>query len=294
MAIFTNECSISGLVYDFGKFGVKERPDGSISGSLMILTDPKNETVVEVNFIPQKPVYKSGKENTTYEALKQLMETKATVANVGEKKAAKVRCTCRVSTNIYFMASRSKHDEMEQHETLQYSGSFLHIDENAQPYMGFNMDCVIASVVPCNQDEPNGEQRVRIKFYDDYYHMFRFANMKVVDPAGIAVFQREVEDQPYYATISGTVVNHVVEKREDSSAMEFGAAAVTATPRAYKDTIITGVTPRKEYPFSEDEDKESANNRKEFLANRLKAAQEKANKTSSAVAPKKKLSVTDF
>ena len=71
----TNECNISGKLYGFGRFGLKkDEKDGKIRGSITVLTDAETQNVVEINFLPQSPTYKSGKDNNNYSVLEQIIE----------------------------------------------------------------------------------------------------------------------------------------------------------------------------------------------------------------------------
>ena len=280
-----NECAVNGIVYDFGRFGLTEK-DGKIYGSVIVLVDEPTETTVEVHFLPQSKVYKTGKENTTYEALKELMDTKKTIAAVGKKDAAKVRCTCKLSTNIYYSAPQGK-TELELHEPLQVQGSFLHIDENAVPSVGFNVDALIKSLAPIADANGNATDsyRVNMEIFDDYRKMFRPLTLKLSDPSGIAVFTRNVESPNYYTTISGTMINRVIQAASSAGDMEFGSAAVVSTSRPVRDILITGASAPKEFDMSDEELLAVKNNRNEQLNEAKKRAENakgsKANVTSA-------------
>lgn len=297
----TNECAINGYVYDFGRFGLNIKKDAEhgdkIYGSIIVLVDEPTDTTVEVHFFPQGKEYKSGKENATYLALKELMDNKNTIAAVGKSKAAKVRCTCKLSTNIYYSANKAKQNELELHEPLQVQGSFLHIDDNAVPFVGFNVDALIKSLTPINDanGEPSADYRVNIEIFDDYRKIFRPLTMKISDPAGVAVFTRNVEDQPYYTTIAGTIVNRTIQKATQSGEMEFGQATVISQPREVRDILITGAkTATKGFNMSDEEMVSVKNNRKVQLNDALKRAEERANnKAATSTATSAAKSVAD-
>lgn len=277
----TNECTVSGYLYSFGRFGITER-DGKISGSIVVQVDDDNDTTVEVNFIPQSPTYKSGKENNTYAVLKTLMEESPTIEKVGKERAIKVRCNGRITTNPYYSAPRGQaNGQLELHEPMQIQGSFLHIDNNVEPYIGFNIDVLVESINEIvKADTPTGEYLVRMKTYDDYRKFLRPLAMKIVDPAGIAVIQQNVDSGvPYYTTISGTIKSNTVRRDNGNENMEFGKSATVSNNYTVTDTIIIGATAPKEYPVTEEEAMTMKNNRTTFLNERKQKAEEKNNAT---------------
>ena len=100
----TNECNISGKLYGFGRFGLKkDEKDKKIRGSITVLTDAETQNVVEINFLPQSPTYKNGKDNNNYSVLEQIIEEEKTVERVGEKDAISVRVSCSLSTNRFLI-----------------------------------------------------------------------------------------------------------------------------------------------------------------------------------------------
>ena len=276
-----NECTVSGCLYGFGRFGLTER-DGKISGSLVILVDEATDTTVEVNFIPQSPTYKSGKENNTYSALKELMEKEPTIEKVGKEKAAKVRCNCRITTNPYYSVPKGNPGAgLELHEPMQIQGSFLHVDNKVEPYVGFNVDVLIEDITEIEKnDEPTGEYMVSMKTYDDYRKFFRPLKMKITDPSGIAVIQQNLQtEEYYYTTISGTIVSKTVRREKGNSDMAFGSVATISKDYTTTDILIIGATPAKEFPVTEEEAQTLKNNRTTFLNERKQKAEEKNSAT---------------
>ena len=276
-----NECTVSGYLYGFGRFGLTER-DGKIGGSLVVLVDENTDTTVEVNFIPQSPTYKSGKENNTYSALKELMEKEPTIEKVGKEKAAKVRCNCRITTNPYYSVPKGRAGAgLELHEPMQIQGSFLHVDNKVEPYVGFNVDVLIEDIAEIEKnDEPTGEYMVSMKTYDDYRKFFRPLKMKITDPSGIAVIQQNLQtEEHYYTTISGTIVSKTVHREKGNSDMAFGSVATISKDYTTTDILIIGATPAKEFPVTEEEAQTLKNNRTTFLNERKQKAEEKNSAT---------------
>lgn len=278
-----NECTVSGYLYGFGRFEPAER-DGKISGSIVVLVNEETDTTVEVNFVSQSPTYKSGKENNTYLALKELIAKEPTIEKVGKEKAAKVRCNCKITTNPYYSVPKSNPGAgLELHEYMQIQGSFLHIDDNVKPYIGFNVDVLIEDITEIERnDEPTGEYMVSMKTYDDYRKFFRPLKMKITDPSGIAVIQQNLQtEEYYYTTISGTIASKTVRREKGNSDMAFGSVATVSRDYTTTDILIIGATAAKEFPVTEEEAQTLKNNRTTFLNERKQKAEERNASTST-------------
>ena len=278
-----NECTVSGYLYGFGRFEPAER-DGKISGSIVVLVNEETDTTVEVNFVSQSPTYKSGKENNTYLALKELIAKEPTIEKVGKEKAAKVRCNCRITTNPYYSVPKGNPGaSLELHEYMQIQGSFLHLDDNVKPYIGFNVDVLIEDITEIERnDEPTGEYMVSMKTYDDYRKFFRPLKMKITDPSGIAVIQQNLQtEEYYYTTISGTIASKTVRREKGNSDMAFGSVATVSRDYTTTDILIIGATAAKEFPVTEEEAQTLKNNRTTFLNERKQKAEERNASTST-------------
>lgn len=278
-----NECTVSGYLYGFGRFEPAER-DGKISGSIVVLVNEETDTTVEVNFVSQSPTYKSGKENNTYLALKELIAKEPTIEKVGKEKAAKVRCNCKITTNPYYSVPKGNPGAgLELHEYMQIQGSFLHIDDNVKPYIGFNVDVLIEDITEIERnDEPTGEYMVSMKTYDDYRKFFRPLKMKITDPSGVAVIQQNLQtEEYYYTTISGTIASKTVRREKGNSDMAFGSVATVSRDYTTTDILIIGATAAKEFPVTEEEAQTLKNNRTTFLNERKQKAEERNASTST-------------
>lgn len=278
-----NECTVSGYLYGFGRFEPAER-DGKISGSIVVLVNEETDTTVEVNFVSQSPTYKSGKENNTYLALKELIAKEPTIEKVGKEKAAKVRCNCKITTNPYYSVPKGNPGAgLELHEYMQIQGSFLHLDDNVKPYIGFNVDVLIEDITEIERnDEPTGEYMVSMKTYDDYRKFFRPLKMKITDPSGIAVIQQNLQtEEYYYTTISGTIASKTVRREKGNSDMAFGSVATVSRDYTTTDILIIGATAAKEFPVTEEEAQTLKNNRTTFLNERKQKAEERNASTST-------------
>lgn len=296
---FKNEVAVSGKLFGFGRFGLKMDKEGRISGSIIVLTDEKTQNTVEVQFIPQSATYKSGKANSTYEALKQIMENedKATIEKAGDA-AWSVRIDGDLSNRMYH-SKRQGSSDYDLHEMTQIRGSFLHIDSNAKPYVGFNIDVLFGAVTRevLEDGTDKGTAIVTARAYDDYRAYFYPIRFTIDNPLGINALEGFAPNTK--TTLSGRFVNQVIEVEEASNAeMAFGESAKVTAPKRIFQILITGATPAIPVEFTEEEQKAFKNNREALILDSLNRAKEKdaagkqpAAKTS---APVVKSSGSDF
>lgn len=296
---FKNEVAVSGKLFGLGRFGLKMDKEGRISGSVIVLTDEKTQNTVEVNFIPQAATYKSGKANSTYEALKQIMEheNEATIEKAGDA-AWSVRIDGDLSNRMYHTKKQGS-SEYDLHELTQIRGSFLHIDSNAKQYIGFNIDVLFGGVIRdiLEDGTDKGTATVTARAYDDYRNYFYPVRFSIDNPLGINALEGFAPNSK--TTLSGRFVNQVIEVEEaPSSEMAFGEAAKVTAPKKIFQILITGATPAIPVEFTEEEQKAFKNNREAQIVDSLNRAKEKdaagkqsAPKTSASVV---KSSGSDF
>lgn len=278
----TNECNISGKLYGFGRFGLKrDENDGKIRGSITVLTDAETQNVVEINFLPQSPTYKSGKDNNNYNVLKQIIEEEKTVERVGEKDAISVRVSCSLSTNPYYT---KQNDEYVLSEPAQIKGNFIHIDAKAKPSAVFNIDCLVQSITPeVNfSGEETSNRILKVQVFDDYRKHFFPLTFKMEMPEGIAFIEREYTQGESYVTLSGEIINRTIEQAPaENENMGFGERAQVNKPRTIREYLITGGTTPREFLMDEEEMAQARQARETFLAEAKNRAMEKNSKTNT-------------
>lgn len=279
----TNECNISGKLYGFGRFGLKkDESDGKIRGSIVVLTDAETQNVVEINFLPQSPTYKSGKENNNYSVLEQIIDEEKTVERVGEKDAISVRVSCSLATNPYYT---KQGNEFVLYEPVQVKGNFIHIDAKARPAAVFNIDCLVQSIDPeVNfKGEETSNRILKVQVFDDYRKMFYPLTFKMEMPEGIAFIEREYTPGESYVTLSGEVINRTVEQAPvENETMGFGERAQVNRPRTIREYLITGGTAPKDFLMNDEEMTAVRQARETFLAEAKNRAMERG-KSSSTV-----------
>ena len=275
-----NECNISGKLYGFGRFGLEEK-DGKIRGSVMVLTDGPTQNIVEVNFIPQAPKYKSGKDNNNYKVLKQIIDEELTVEKVGERAACSVRIASNLTVNTYYR--KTEQNEYVLSETPQVRGNFIHIDSKAQPDASFNIDCLIQDMVDevNTQGEETGNKIFKVRVFDDYRKMFFPLQFVMKLPEGIDFATTNYEPGSSYVNLSGRIINKTLEPVQSNADMGFGQHAQMGQPRTIREYEITGGTVPRELPMTDDEVKEVKLNRDNFLTETKNRAMERANSKST-------------
>ena len=297
---FKNEVAVSGKLFGLGRFGLKTDKEGRISGSVIVLTDEKTQNTVEVNFAPQSPTYKSGKANSTYEALKQIMEheNEATIEKAGDA-AWSVRIDGDLSNRMYHTKKQNS-SEYDLHELTQVRGSFLHIDSNAKPYIGFNVDVLFTGITRdiLEDGTDKGTATVTAHAYDDYRNYFYPVRFSIDNPLGINALEGFPPKSK--TTLSGRFVNQVIEVEEaPNSEMAFGEAAKVTAPKKIFQILITGATPAIPVEFTEEEEKAFKNNREAQILDSLNRAKDKdasgkQSASKAAAAPVVKSSGSDF
>lgn len=263
-----NEGTVSGKLYDFGRFGLKEdKEDGKIRGSVIVATDNDMCNLVEVHFLPQAKTYSTGKENNNYKVLKKLIDEGKSVVNNGEKDAFNLRISASLTTNPYYFKDNGSNDYTFR-EPMQIKGNFIHIDEKAKPYNGFNVDCLIENIEDMlNSDGTASEnKKVKVRVFDDYRKEFMPFSMVIESPEGIDYIQSNYLPGETYTTLSCMVVDRSIEK-EDKGGMGFGEKAVTSQPKKVVELLIIGADlPKDTFPMNEEEMLQCKQNRETRLA----------------------------
>lgn len=281
-----NDGTVSGKLYGFGRFGLEKiEKDGEIKirGSINVLTDEVTNNVVEVNFLPQSPTYKSGKTNNNFKVLEKIINAKdtGTVEAVGVSKAISVRMTASLSTNPYYTKEETEADGYRLVEPFQIKGNFIHIDDAAKPYCGFNVDCLIKDITDGKNSDgvEDGSKVLKVDVFDDYRQFFFPLTLQVEDMAGASyistTYSAGEKEDATYATLTIKPVSTTVEVTS-SEEMGFGESAVTTQRSIRKLVVIGAKPPKEEVPMTEEDWTKVAQNRIENLATAKNRAIEKS------------------
>lgn len=294
-----NKATIQGKVYDKSSLTIKTVKNSNskyfgqefIGGSLDIATDNECLNIVTVYFTFVKPTFNNGKVNTTFTALKKIINEGATVIDDSFENAVMVSVEGSIELNDFYT---NRNGEETLVSAKRMSGSFLNIVKKYKKIdYDFECDMLINKTVLIEADEEKNikEDYLRI---DGAAFDFRGAilplSFVVKDPMGIQYFQ-SLEASPTNMTFTkvwGNLYSQtIVNKREEESA--FGAPIVKEYTKTIREWVVSGASkPEDIYPIgdaengiTEDEIKKAIADREIYLADVKKRNDEyQASKTS--------------
>lgn len=223
-----------------------------IGGTIDIAVDDAGLNVVQVHFTYVTAVTSTGKANSTYPVLKQIIESGKTWIEHGPEAAMKLRVDTSLSVNDFY----------SQDGTLvsakQNEGGFVTIVSSLAPEgerNEFKTDMLITKVTHVDADP---ERNIE----DDYVVLkgavFNFRNdllpvdFIVRNPEGMRYFEDlEVSNSnPVFTKVWGKINSNTVrtERREESA---FGGDSVQTFERKVKEWVVTG-TNKVPYDFGDE------------------------------------------
>lgn len=246
-----NFMNIEGKVYQFKLeekvTGENSKQPGThyIRGTVDVATDASLENIVQVNYTYVTPVYNSGKTNSTYSALKQLIDNPKTVSTDGWDGATTVKLNPSYSVNDFYPQGQDKLVTTPRNE----GGFFTVVPETTLHPEGnidrskFSFDIIINNVIEVVPDEGESYAKIEGVVFD-----FRNAVLPITliarNKQAIAYFQGlEASSQnPIFTKVWGKIVSTFtqVEKITESA---FGEATVEMVPHKNKEYLITGANP---------------------------------------------------
>lgn len=224
-----------------------------IAGNIEVAVDEDGLNVIPVHFTYVTEVTSSGKKNSTYSALKKIIEEGKTILTDGMDGATKVRIDTALALNDFY----TQDDTLVSVKTNE--GGFVTIvndlsDENERNT--FSADMVITGVTRTEADE---EKNIKEPFVTVRGAIFNFRgallplDFVVKNPQGMKYFEDlgASNAEPVYTKVWGKIncetKTTVVE--EESA---FGEAAVKTYERKTKEWVITG-TAKCPYEFGDEE-----------------------------------------
>lgn len=272
---FENSETIIGRVYQHELAVKKVQNEQSanygkdfINGKLEIAVDEEGLNVITVHYTYVAPVYKNGKENSTFKALKKIIDG-ATWVTDGKDAAVLVKATPNLDLTDF--------DVEENGETVHKSykaneGGFLEIISALPPEnerTQFKVDMLINNIKRVEADE----EREIPEYVNLHGAVFNFRgdilplDLVVKNEAGMDYFEGlDVSSkEPLFTKVWGKLDSTVVVKKitEESA---FGEAAVREVRSGRKEWIVTG-TSTIPYEFG-DEDVLTAEDVKKKLQDR--------------------------
>ena len=276
-----NYVTINGKFFGLGRNSLTRMDDGRIRGAISIMTDAETKNTVDVEFIPQKETYSTGKPNPNYAILDRILNGEvASVETDGEAKASKLRITAQIETNPYYT---SENDQLVLKEFPQVRGNFIHIDDKAKDSHGFSVDALVNSVEDRldRNGEETGEIELGVSIFNDYRQFWMPVKMIVREPMAIDYIRMNYVPNESYVTVSGEIINQVVETEAESTEMGFGEQTVSSSFTLREMVIVGGTVPR-DLPMTDEEMDKVRGNRETYLAERKAYAEENSKGSTSA------------
>lgn len=224
-----------------------------IAGNIEVAVDEDGLNVIPVHFTYVTEVTSSGKKNSTYSALKKIIEEGKTILTDGMDGATKVRIDTALALNDFY----TQDDTLVSVKTNE--GGFVTIvndlsDENERNT--FSADMVITGVTRTEADE---EKNIKDPFVTVRGAIFNFRgallplDFVVKNPQGMKYFEDlgVSNAEPIYTKVWGKIncETKTTVVQEESA---FGEAAVKTYERKTKEWVITG-TAKVPYEFGDEE-----------------------------------------
>lgn len=224
-----------------------------IAGNIEVAVDEDGLNVIPVHFTYVTEVTSSGKKNSTYSALKKIIEEGKTILTDGMDGATKVRIDTALALNDFY----TQDDTLVSVKTNE--GGFVTIvndlsDENERNT--FSADMVITGVTRTEADE---EKNIKDPFVTVRGAIFNFRgallplDFVVKNPQGMKYFEDlgASNAEPIYTKVWGKIncETKTTIVQEESA---FGEAAVKTYERKTKEWVITG-TAKVPYEFGDEE-----------------------------------------
>lgn len=292
-----NTMNIEGKIYQFDLTekvtGENSKNPGTkfISGTLDIAIDANQSEIIQTDYIYVAPTYNSGKPNSTYTTLKQIIDSGKTVVKDGYENATVVRVNPSYATNDFFPQGQNTLVSQPKNR-----GGFVTIvAENTLHPEGdigrhkFSLDVVINKVEEVVPE--NGDSYAKISGV-----AFDFRN--AVLPITLTARNQEAikyflnldasNNNPVYTKVWGKIIN-TFEKIETTTESAFGEATVDVVTRRYREYLITGANPVP-YEFDTDETitakelEKALQDREVYLADIKRRSDERASQNSGDVA----------
>lgn len=297
-----NTVHLEGLLYEHDLSMKVSGPNSKtpntpfITGTISIATDDDCVNVVPVHFTYVTATTTSGKSNSAYATLQNIIDgVYGTVMGEGKDKAVKLRIDTTIGLNEFYTDRTGKEELVS---AKRNEGGFVHVvneilaDEKQRNT--FKCDMLITGATRIEADEEKGtSEKVIVKgAVFDFRNSLLPVEFSAVNPAAMDYFEGLEASQrnPVFTNVWGRQINETIVKRivEESA---FGEASVREVRTSHKDFVITGA---KTEPYVwDDESSMTVAELNELIAKRetylatIKQRQDeyKASKNAAATAP---------
>lgn len=277
-----NTTRIAGRIYDM-KLALKQVQNQSsshygedfIGGTIDVATDDDCLNIVTVRFGFVQAIWgKSGKKNSTFDVLKDLIDNGKTILSDGPDNATVVQIDGSVALNDFYPEGS---DEVVA--AKQVSGSFVNIitlnklDPDELKRNKFTVDMLINGTRLVEADEEkhiNNDYLVVKGAIFDYRGAILPVEFVVKNQGGMQYFESldASSTNPTFTKVWGTIKNETITTtKEEESA--FGEPQVTTSTRNVREWIITGTSkPDAVYEIGDAENGVTADEIKKAMADR--------------------------
>lgn len=301
-----NKEHIEGRLYDFDLAEKQVQNTGSkfygssfIAGKVDIATDEAGLNVVTIHYVFVQPTTSAGKPNSTYNALKEIMNNGKTVVKDGAEAATMVKADPSFALNDFY--TKNGGEDLVLVSAKRNQGGFISIvkslnaDESKRST--FEVDMLINGTRYIDADP---EKHIDADYLVVKGAVFDFRNtilpveFTVKDPDGIKYFEglEASPTNPTFTKVWGTINSStIVTRKEEESA--FGAPTVKEFTNTVREWIITGTScPDAVYEIGDekngitvDEVKKALSDREIYLADEKKRTEEYQAQRAAGTAP---------
>lgn len=293
-----NSVHIEGYVYQLGtntrdvleekvtKETSKNPGTKYIAGTIQVAVDENGLNVIPVHFTYVTPTTSAGKANSTYSALKKIIDGPTWIKD-GKENAIKVKIDTALALNEFYSDEVDENGEERLVKSKIHEGGFVTIvSELSEPSARntFKVDMYITSI---KRKEAKDEDDKEYAIVDGAIFNFRKEilpiNFIIKNKQGISYFEDLdiSRSNPIFTSVWGTInCETVTQTVTEESA--FGEPSVKTYERKNKEWVITG-TKKEPYEFGDEkiltseEVTEANKNRSIYLAELKKAKEDYKN-----------------
>ena len=276
-----NKERVEGRVYDMSQLALKTVQNSEskhfgeefIGGSIDIATDDDCLNIVTVYFTFVQPTYNSGKVNSTFGVLKNLIDSGKSVLTDGKDNATMIRIDAALGLNDFYT---SRNGEETLVSAKRNMGSFANIvsklsEEDARNTFECDMLINGTRVVEANEERNIPEDYLIVKGA-----VFNFKNeilpveFTVRNKGGMKYFESldASPSNPTFTKVWGKINSEtIVDRREEESA--FGEPSVKEYSKTIREWVITGTSkPDSVYEIGDSEHGITEEDLKKAMADR--------------------------
>ena len=277
MKKMTNKTRVEGYLYqhtlELKESGPNSKNPGTqfISGNVDIATDSEMTNIVSVHYTYTTATTGSGKTNSTFNVLKDIIDGKlCSVMSHGADKAAMISIDSAIGLNEFYSDRNGKEELVS---AKRNEGGFAvvrtSVNEDETKRNTFDVDMIITGTRLVEADaEKNLPEKMIIKgAIFDFRNSLLPVEFSVLNPNGISYFESlgASQSNPVFTRLQGRLVSEVVTRKVTEEGA-WGEPIVKEYSSSRKDYVITWAAPE---PYAwDDESTITATELKKAMADR--------------------------